>query len=90
MNDCLIIYASMSQVKRVKSELEKNGGYVDITRMPHCISTGGCSTAIRCKRGQLSKVVLSSGTLEIPIEAAYAISPGSNGPAYDAIDCSAL
>ncbi|HBF34382.1 TPA: hypothetical protein DDW35_07440 [Candidatus Sumerlaeota bacterium] len=90
MNDCLVIYASMSQVKRVQGELEKNGGRVNVTRTPHCISTGGCSTAIRCKQGQLSKVVAASATLDIPVEAAYAELPGFDGPDYQPLDWNAL
>jgi hypothetical protein len=86
MNNCLVVYASMSQVKRVKSALEKDGGYVDITRTPHCVSTGGCSTAIRCKQGQLVRVVLASAALQIPVQGAYAEESAFDGPVYRAVE----
>jgi hypothetical protein len=56
MKECLIVYAALSQVKRVKSMLESGGDFFETLRSPHCIASGGCSYAIRCTAEQASPI----------------------------------
>ncbi|MBP1625637.1 MAG: hypothetical protein H6Q00_112 [Holophagaceae bacterium] len=61
----LVVFAAMSQVKRVKRILEADGAYYEIERSPHCISTGGCSVSIRCTPLTLPLVLDAAGGLGI-------------------------
>jgi hypothetical protein len=66
MNDCLVVYAALSQVKRVKKVLETENDYFDIVRSPHCLAVGGCSYAIRCAEADIPR--LESATRRLGIE----------------------
>ena len=71
MPDCLIVFAAMSQVRRVKKVLEAGGAYYEILRSPHCISPGGCSYSIRCAETEIPRVLAVTGELSIPVSGVY-------------------
>jgi len=61
----LVVFAALSQVKRVKRVLEADGAYFDIQRSPQCISPGGCSFSIRCTPPALPQILAVARDLGI-------------------------
>ena len=45
---CLVVFASLNQVHRLKRHLYQGGVYVDMVRAPQCLGLRGCSFALRC------------------------------------------
>jgi hypothetical protein len=71
MKDCLLVYAALSQVKRIKKVLEANGDYFDIVRSPHCLSAGGCSFSIRCAVEDIPRIAAITRDQGIALKGAY-------------------
>ncbi|MCG8502949.1 MAG: DUF3343 domain-containing protein [Firmicutes bacterium] len=67
----LVIYSSITLANRVKRRVAKDGSYVGIIHTPKCISKGGCSYAIRCKKHKLADVKKVSAALKITIRGIY-------------------
>lgn len=49
MKPILAVFASLNQVALLKRILYRQGVYVEMLRTPHCLSSTGCSFAIRCE-----------------------------------------
>jgi hypothetical protein len=78
---CLVVYASLNQVHRVKRHLYRGGVYVDMVRAPQCLGVRGCSFALRCDAGMVHAIRHVSRELAIEIRGVFAES--SNG--YEAV-----
>lgn len=68
MPSCIVVFASLNQVALLKRSLIRQGVFVDMLRTPHCLSSTGCSFALRCERRQIVAIEEACGKL--------AISPG--------------
>jgi hypothetical protein len=68
---CLVVYASLSQVHRVKRHLYQSGVFVDMVRAPQCL-VRGCSFALRCDETLLPAIRATSQELAIEIRGAFA------------------
>ena len=72
---CLVIFASLNQVHRLKRHLYQGGTYVDMVRAPQCLSSRGCSFALRCGPAMVPAIQHASEELGIEIRGVFAESP---------------
>jgi hypothetical protein len=68
---CLVVYASLNQVHRVKRRLYQGGVFVDMVRAPKCLGVSGCSFALRCEPELLSAVRRASIETAIEIRGVF-------------------
>ena len=73
---CLVVYASLNQVHRVKRHLYRGGVFVDMVRAPKCLGLRGCSFALRCDAALVPAIRRASEELGIEIPGVFAESPG--------------
>lgn len=59
MASCLVVFASLNQVALLKRDLYRNGVFVEMLRTPLCLSSTGCSFAVRCKTAELPLLLQS-------------------------------
>jgi len=52
----LAVFPSLNQVALVKRALHREGVYVEMLRTPKCLSSTGCSFALRCTLNELDAV----------------------------------
>ena len=78
---CLVVYASLNQVHRLKRHLYRDGVYVDMVRAPQCLGVRGCSFALRCDAALVPAIRRASGELAIEVRGVFAESPGG----YEAV-----
>jgi hypothetical protein len=82
--DRLVVFAAMSQVKRVRKTLELGGASpFEILRSPHCISSGGCSIAIRCQDPDIPLIVATATGLGIAPKGVYYVLRVGNDPTFE-------
>ncbi len=67
----MAVYASLSQVQRIKRRLLESGRYVDMIRTPTCLAVSGCSFALTFEREVLSEVERVSRELGIEIRGKF-------------------
>lgn len=80
----LVVFAAMSQVKRVRKTLELAGASpFEILRSPHRISSGGCSIAIRCQEPEITLIVATATGLGIAPKGVYQVLRGGNDPTFE-------
>ncbi len=72
---CLVVYASLNQVHRLKRHLYQGGVYVDMVRAPQCLGVRGCSFALRCDTAMVAAIRRASEELAIEIRGVFAESP---------------
>ncbi len=72
---CLVVYASLNQVHRVRRHLYACGVFVDMVRAPQCLGVRGCSFALRCDAALLPAIRRVSREMAIEIRGAFAESP---------------
>ena len=63
----LAVYASLSQVQRIKQRFAARGMYVDMVRAPQYLAVRGCAFALRCDAELLEEVRRVSAELSIAI-----------------------
>lgn len=85
MAECLVVFASLNQVSRIKRKLQAAGVYVDMIRAPKCLAVQGCGFALRCDRGLLAKLLELSREVAIEIQGVYLEDPGNGSPNYTAL-----
>jgi hypothetical protein len=69
---CLVVYASLNQVHRVKRRLYQGGLYVEMVRAPQCLGVRGCSFALRCAPALLPEIRGASQETAIEIRGVFA------------------
>ncbi len=78
---CLVVYASLNQVHRLKRHLYRGGVYVDMVRAPQCLAVHGCSFALRCEAAMVPAIRSASDELAIEVRGVFAESQGG----YEAV-----
>jgi hypothetical protein len=73
---CLVVYASLNQVHRLKRHIYRGGLYVDMVRAPQCLGARGCSFALACDPSLLPAIRDASKDLAIEIRGVFTESPG--------------
>jgi hypothetical protein len=68
---CLVVYASLNQVHRLKRHLYQGGVYADLVRAPQCLGLRGCSFALRCDAAMVPAIRQASEELAIEIRGAF-------------------
>lgn len=68
---CLVVYASLNQVHRLKRHLYQGGVYVDMVRAPRCLGVRGCSFALRCDAALVPAIRHASEELAIDIRGVF-------------------
>jgi hypothetical protein len=53
----LVVFASLNQVALLKRALNREGVYVDMLRTPRCLSSTGCSFAVRCQPADMAPLL---------------------------------
>ena len=76
---CLVVYASLNQVHRVKRHLYQGGVFVDMVRAPQCLGVRGCSFALRCEAALVPEIRRVSQELAIEIRGVFTESPDGYG-----------
>jgi hypothetical protein len=72
---CLVVYASLNQVHRLKRHIYRGGLYVDMVRAPQCLGVRGCSFALACDPALLPAIRDASKELAIEIRGVFTESP---------------
>lgn len=57
MAGCLVVFASLNQVALLKRALYREGVYVEMLRTPRCLSSTGCSFAVRCQPADMAPLL---------------------------------
>ena len=85
MAECLVIFASLNQVSRIKRNLQASGVFVDMIRAPKCLAKEGCGFALRCDPSLLIRLRQVSKETGIDIQGVF-LEESSNGiPQYTAL-----
>jgi len=71
VEQCLLLYSSLSQVQRVKRRLLEKGIFVDMLRAPQCLARRGCAFALRCAPAVAPLVRDVSRELAIEIQGSF-------------------
>ncbi len=79
MGHVLAVFPSINLVNRMKSHLNRDGGYFGMIRAPHSISAGGCGFALRFEESKLLQVEQAAQELGIAIDAIYREENRNNG-----------
>jgi len=82
MERCLLLYASLSHVQRVKRRLLEQGIFVDLLRAPQCLASRGCAYALVCPPSTAPQVCDVSRELSIEIQGAFLESSDGAVPSY--------
>jgi hypothetical protein len=70
-SQCLIAYASLSHVHRLKRRLWESGVFVDMVRAPQCLGVRGCSFALRCAPALVPQIRELSRQLSIEVRGVF-------------------
>jgi hypothetical protein len=82
MTRYLAVFPSLNQVALVKRALLPEGVYVDMTRTPQCLSSTGCSFALRCSKGELGLLRKACVAAHIRLGGIFEEDAGTDGPVY--------
>ena len=78
--NCIVLYASLSQVHRIRRHLHESGLYADLIRAPQCLAARGCGFALRCDPALASEIRRISAALAIEVRGVFAESTEGYSP----------
>ena len=67
----LAVFSSITLARRVKNEAVREGSYMGIINTPKHRSKGGCTYALRFKKGKLSEVKKIAQAFDVRIKGIY-------------------
>jgi hypothetical protein len=68
---CLVAYASLAHVQRVRRKLLDGGTFVDMIRTPGPLARKGCGFALRAPRKLLPVILAASLDAKISVSGAF-------------------
>ena len=86
MSRYLAVFPSLNQVALVKRALRNKGLYVEMTRTPQCLSSTGCSFALRCGKEEIGLLREACNTAHIRLREIFEEGLGRSGPVYRPAD----
>jgi hypothetical protein len=90
MATCLVVFASLNQVALLKRSLYRMGVFVEMQRTPHCLSTTGCSFALRCERHELPLLQMKCKEMSIEPGGIFEETRQADGAHYVTLNASEL
>jgi hypothetical protein len=68
---CLVVYASLSHVYRVKRALYGRGAFVEMVRAPQCLAMRGCSFGLRAEADLVASILETSRACGVETRGAF-------------------